>query len=151
MALEASDIPKTIRSLGWEPRAIDDRTWRVTLDTSVGIVRIVVRYAGAWLYLSIIPFFEPKSIEQWGGGKYPIGFLGRLLAVNRNLNMVKFALDDDGDVVLKSELPTENLQASELSAALVQLQKTTDQYRQPVREALLDAGRAAVNASANPT
>jgi hypothetical protein len=144
MAIAASDIPQILRDLKWEPRAIDDRTWRVTLDTSVGIVRIVVRHAGHWLYLSIIPFFEPKSIGEWGAGKYPIGFLGRLLAVNRNLNMVKFALDDDGDVVLKSELPTENLQAREVAAAVMQLQKTTDQYRQPVREALLEAGRAAV-------
>ncbi|MFO0562140.1 MAG: YbjN domain-containing protein [Polyangiales bacterium] len=143
MALDAKEIPGVLRGLKWEPRAIDDRTWRATLQTSVGVVRVVVRHAGAWLYLSIIPFFEPGTIDRWGAGTYPIGFLGRLLAVNRNLNMVKFALDDDGDVVLKSELPTENLQASEVAEAVSQLLKTAEQYRQPVRDALLEAGRAA--------
>lgn len=142
MALDAKEIPGVLRGLKWEPRAIDDRTWRATLQTSVGVVRVVVRHAGAWLYLSIIPFFEPGSIDRWGAGTYPIGFLGRLLAVNRNLNMVKFALDDDGDVVLKSELPTENLQPAEVGEVVSQLLKTAEQYRQPVRDALLEAGRA---------
>jgi hypothetical protein len=145
MPFEAKEIPGVLRSLKWEPRAIDERTWRTTLQTGVGIVRIVVRHAGSWLYLTVLPFFEPGSIESWGAGRYPIGFLGRLLAVNRNLNMVKFALDDDGDVVLKSELPTENLQPAELSTALVQLLKTCEQYRGPVRDALLEAGKAAAH------
>lgn len=142
MPLEAKEIPGVLRGLKWEPRAIDERTWRATLQTGVGVVRVVVRHAGAWLYLSIIPFFEPGTIDKWGAGSYPVGFLGRLLAVNRNLNMVKFALDDDGDVVLKSELPTENLQASEVAAAVSQLLKTAEQYRQPVRDALIEAGKA---------
>lgn len=106
-------------------------------------MRIVTRHAGAWLYMSVIPFFEPGSIDRWGAGKYPVGFLGRLLAVNRNLILVKFALDDDGDVVLRTELPTENLQHREVVAAAQQLLKTTEQYRSPVRDALLEAGKGA--------
>jgi hypothetical protein len=146
MALDVKEIPGILRGLKWEPRAIDDRTWRATLQTGVGVIRVVVRHAGPWLYLTVIPFFEPGTIEKWGAANYPTGFLGRLLAVNRNLNMVKFALDDDGDVILKSELPTENLQPREVAAAVTQLLKTTEQYREPVRSALIEAGRAAPSA-----
>jgi hypothetical protein len=143
MAFTVEEVPTVLRSLKWEPRSIDDRTWRCTLQIPVGQVRIVTRHAGAWLYMSVIPFFEPGSIDRWGAGKYPVGFLGRLLAVNRNLILVKFALDDDGDVVLRTELPTENLQHREVVAAAQQLLKTTEQYRSPVRDALLEAGKGA--------
>lgn len=141
-AIAESEVPTILAGLGWQPRVLGEKTWRCTLSTGVGIVRLVVRHAGAWLYLSILPFFEPDSIKPWGGGRYPAGFLGRLLAVNRNLTLVKFALDDDGDVVLRTELPTESLQRRELETAATLLVRTTEQYRVPVREALLEAGRA---------
>src|SRR5207237_784594 len=104
-------------------------------------IRLVVRHAGEWLYLSILPFFEKDSVKPWGAGKYPAGFLGRLLAVNRNLTLVKFALDDDGDVVLTTELPTESLQRSELETAATLLVQTTERYRGPVKDALFEAAR----------
>jgi len=54
---------------------------------------------------------------------------------------VKCALDDDGDVVLRTELPTESMQKSEVESAAVTLVRTAEQYRIPVRDALLDAAR----------
>ncbi|MDP3274064.1 MAG: YbjN domain-containing protein [Deltaproteobacteria bacterium] len=143
MAFEVTEVATVLQGLKWEPRALDERTWRCTLTTSVGTVKLVVRHAGAWLYVSVIPFFEAGSVKKWGRNKYPVGFLGRLLAVNRNLTMAKFALDDDGDIVLQSELPTESLTPALLANVAQLLLRTTEQYRAPVRDALLDAGRAA--------
>lgn len=120
-----------------------ERTWRCTLQGAVGTVRLVSRHAGEWLYLSILPFFDRESVKPWGAGKYPQGFLGRLLAVNRNLTLVKFALDDDGDVVLTTELPTESLDKGEVETAATLLVRTTEQYRSPVRDALFEAARLA--------
>lgn len=120
---------------------VGPRTYRCTIPSSVGSIKLVVRYAGEWLYLSVLPFFDPESIKPWGQGKFPLGFLGRLLAVNRNLTLVKFALDDDGDVVLRTELPTESLQRREVETAAMTMVRTTEQYRVPVRDALLDAGK----------
>ena len=139
-----AEVPNILTGLGWQPRALGERTWRCTIATpNVGTVRLVTRHAGAWLYLSILPFFEPDSIKPWGAGKFPAGFLGRLLAVNRNLTLAKFALDDDGDVVLRTELPTESLQKGEIETAATLLVRTTEQYRGPVRDALFDAARTA--------
>lgn len=140
-AIADKEVPEILAGLGWQPRVLGEKTWRCTLRSGVGTIRLVTRHAGEWLYLSILPFFEPDSVKPWGAGKYPTGFLGRLLAVNRNLTLVKFALDDDGDVVLKTELPTESLQRSEVETAATILVRTTEQYRVPVREALLEAAR----------
>lgn len=143
--LAPAAVPKILEAMGLEPRVLpDEKTWRCTLNQAMpnDTIRLVVRYGGAWLYLSIIPFFEPSSIRPWGQGKFPVGFLGRLLAVNRNLILVKFALDDDGDVVLRAELPTEALSESEVETAARMLIDTTAQYRDPVRRALQDAARA---------
>jgi hypothetical protein len=144
-----TDLLQILRGLGWEPRVLGDKTWRCTLQGQAGTIRLVARYAGAWVYLSILPFFDRDSVKPWGAGTYPAGFLGRLLAVNRNLALVKFALDDDGDVVLTTELPTESLQRGELETAARLLVQTTEQYRGPVREALFEAAHAAEQAPKN--
>lgn len=149
-AIAADEIPPILSARGWTPRGIDKRTWRCTVPTGAGNVRVVVRHAGSWLYLAVIPFLEADSVRPWGGGKYPSRFLGRILAVNSNLSMVKFALDEDGDLTLRVELPTESLQAREVDTALGLLATTTEQYREPIRAALLDAGRAAERASMLP-
>lgn len=138
----AEEIPKILRERGWTPRAVDDRTWRVTLNTAAGEARMVVRHAGAWLYLAVLPFLAPGSTELWGKGRYPQRFLGRILAVNHNLTLVKFALDEEGDLCLRAELPTESMQRREIETALSHMALTTEQYRVPIRDALLDAGRA---------
>ncbi len=149
-AIAADEIPPILSARGWTPRGIDKRTWRCTVGTNAGNVRVVVRHAGSWLYLAVIPFLEPESVKPWGAGRYPARFLGRILAVNSNLSMVKFALDDDGDLTLRVELPTESLQSREVDTALALLATTTEQYRAPIRDALLDAGRAAERVSMIP-
>lgn len=141
-----ADIPKVLSGLGWTPKSLGEKTWRCTIASpTAGTIKLVIRHAGAWMYLSILPFFDPDSIKPWGAGKFPAGFLGRLLAVNRNLTLVKFALDDDGDVVLRTEMPTESLQKGEVETAATSLVRTTEQYRGPVRDALLDAAKLAAN------
>ncbi len=145
-AIGAEEIPPILAARGWVPRTIDKRTWRCTVPTTAGNVRVVVRHAGSWLYLAVIPFLEPDTVKPWGSGRYPSRFLGRILAVNSNLSLVKFALDEDGDLTLRVELPTESLQSREVDTALTLLATTTEQYRAPIRDALLDAGRAAERA-----
>ena len=149
-AIGAEAIPPILSARGWVPRSIDAKTWRCTVPTGAGNVRVIVRHAGTWLYLAVIPFLEPESVKPWGAGKYPARFLGRILAVNSNLSMVKFALDEDGDLTLRVELPTESLSAREVDTALGLLATTTEQYRAPIRDALLDAGRAAERVSVLP-
>lgn len=146
--ISAEEIPRILTARGWNPRSLDARTWRCTVPSGAGPVRFVLRHAGTWLYVAVMPFLDPESVKPWGGGRYPARFLGRILAVNANLAMAKFALDDDGDLTLRVELPTESLQPREVETALSLMYTTTEQYRTPIRDALLDAGRAAESAAA---
>ena len=68
-AIAADEIPPILSARGWTPRGIDKRTWRCTVGTNAGNVRVVVRHAGSWLYLAVIPFLEPESVKPWGAGR----------------------------------------------------------------------------------
>ncbi len=148
--LGVEDIKVILDERAWSPRLLDAHTLRCTLDSEAGEIRLVVRHAGPWLYLAVLPFLDPVELKPWGAGKFPPRFLGRILAVNYNLTLVKFALDDDGDLTLRAELPTESLQRDEVEIALDLLVGVTQQYRIPVRDALLDAGRATERSSLLP-
>lgn len=149
-ALGVDDVKAILDERAWSPRQLDDHTLRCTLESDAGEIRLVVRHAGTWLYLAVLPFLESAGVKPWGSGKYPPRFLGRILAVNYNLTLVKFALDDDGDLTLRAELPTESLQRGEVEVALDLLVGVTQQYRMPVRDALMDAGRAVERPSLLP-
>jgi hypothetical protein len=135
--IAAEEIPSILTELGWQPKRQGDRTWRCGVSTSVGELTVVVRHAGTWLYFAVMPFLEPEAVRPWGAGLYPPRFLGRILAVNNNLVLVKFALDEDGDLALRVELPTESLQRREVETAAQLIVRTTEQYRGPIRDALL--------------
>lgn len=149
-AIGVEEIPRLLSNRGWNVRAIDKNTWRCRIPTAADDARLILRHAGAWLYLAVMPFLDPASIKPWGNGKFPPRFLGRILAVNSNLTLVKFALDEDGDLALRVELPTESLQLREFETALNLMIATTEQYRIPIRDALLDAGRASERPSSLP-
>lgn len=141
-ALGVQDVKAILDERAWSPRQLDEHTLRCTLESDAGEIRLVVRHAGPWIYLAVLPFLESAELKPWGSGKYPPRFLGRILAVNHNLTLVKFALDEEGDLCLRAELPTESLQRREIETALSHMALTTEQYRVPIRDALLDAGRA---------
>jgi len=56
------------------------------------------------------------------------------------MTQAKFAYDEDGDVTLTVELPTESLDAPELRAALSGLLAYTTRHRRILREAARTAG-----------
>ena len=149
-ALGVEDVKAILEERSWSPRPLDEHTLRCTLDSEAGEIRLVVRHAGPWMYFAVLPFLDPAGLKPWGSGKYPPRFLGRILAVNYNLTLVKFALDDEGDLTLRAELPTESMQRGEVEVALDLLVGVTQQYRIPVRDALLDAGRATERPSLLP-
>ena len=77
-----------------------------------------------WLLLSMLPML--------GRGAYRSDDLSRrLLAQNREMRLAKFALDKAGAVVLCAELPTESLDASEVTDAV---KRMTDYARRFLAE-----------------
>ena len=86
-----------------------------------------MQHSQNWVLLSILPVFQPDVL-------LPEDINRRLLSVNRDMRIAKFALDLDDEVVLCAELPTESLDYSELADAIERLVK----YHQHYREYLLN-------------
>ena len=114
------DVPtlrKWIEAVGYETTLEGPSTLRVHLRAEAApkpastLPPFLVQLSENWLLLSMLPMA--------GRGAYRAEDLGRrLLAQNREMRLCKFALDKAGAVVLCAELPTESLDASEVTAAV---------------------------------
>ena len=76
-----------------------------------------------WILLSMLPVLPPDA-------DLPVDLYRRLLSVNRDMRIAKFALGTEGSVVLCAELPTEALDRSELVDAVERMVKYFVHYRE---------------------
>jgi hypothetical protein len=99
---------------GWSyTRDEGSSDWTTGFRGDVANFRIFVKLTENWVYFTIIPFvIGPQDSERRARLHW------HLLRLNRDINMAKFALDEDDDVVLTVELPSENLDYSEFSDAI---------------------------------
>jgi hypothetical protein len=118
-ALGYEATPEGPATLRIHPRAAEGSSPR-----SSALPPFFVQLSENWVLLSVLPML--------GRGAYRAGDLGRrLLAANREMRLAKFALDKNGAVVLCAELPTESLDASEISDAV---QRMTEYARRFAEE-----------------
>lgn len=106
--------------MGWRLVPADAVTLRAHPPSSD--VPFFVRRSEHWLLLAIVPVL-PKDAPR------PPDLSRRLLAVNRDMRLAKFALDEEGDVLLAAELPTESLEAADLEDALARIVRYARHYR----------------------
>jgi Tir chaperone family protein CesT len=64
-----------------------------------------------WVLLSMLPLVSMGQLPQEE-------LYRRLIKANRDMRLVKFAIDKNGELVLCAELPTESLDYSELADAV---------------------------------
>jgi hypothetical protein len=86
-----------------------------------------------WVYFAITPFVTAPGDPECEHKLY-----GHLLRLCQQINMAKFAVDSDGDVLLTVELPRENLDYSEFEDALGALSYYADQTYELVRALATD-------------
>lgn len=122
-----------LESLGFpvEPNGV--RTYLHRRTTDEGGLDIYLRFSDAWMIASIVPFLATRGeggfeLHRW------------LLRENRDIPLGKFALDEDGDVVLTVELPTESLDPSEVERAMTALVEAAVSRRRILREASRPGG-----------
>ena len=121
--LSAKEIEAYLGRDGWPFERVDHNTWRSGFRGNNACFRFYIRLSDHWVFFTIVPFLvAPKSPEA------EQGLCRRLLELNRDMNMAKFALDDDQDVVLTVELPVENLVFSEFKDALDALSYYADKH-----------------------
>lgn len=114
MSVTPETIDGYFEQYGWhynrEPGSND---WTTGFRGDVASFRIFVRLTEKWIYFTIIPFVIAPQDPQCASRLH-----WHLLRLNREINMAKFCLDEDNDVVLTVELPCENLDYSEFSDAI---------------------------------
>ena len=116
-------VEELLNADGWPFERIDENTWRSGFRGDVNSFRFFVRLTENWIFFTIVPFVvAPKNQEC------ALQLYRHLLRLNREMNMAKFAIDDDADVVLTVELPTENLDESEFKDALDALSYYADRH-----------------------
>jgi hypothetical protein len=119
--IDLNTVSAWLRDLGWSYELEDESTLRVVAP-AIGPSQFFIRCAGNWLLLAIVGVLDPSA-------KRPGDLARRLLAVNRDMRIAKFAYDEDGDVTLTAELPTESLCAAELRDVLQRMPRYVDHYR----------------------
>jgi hypothetical protein len=126
--LDESTLSAHLDRLGWERTPHGEDTLRSIRQTDQGDVVVYLRLSQNWLIASVVPFLVT-------GGENSYDLARWLLRMNRDMAMTKFAYDDDGDVVLTVEVPTESLDYEEVQAALEGLVRSAVQHRGTLRAA----------------
>ena len=132
---------------GWHAEFDDQTTtWLTGFRGTGNNFNVMVHLTNDWLYFIISPFVNAPEDEVCA---HKLNFY--LLRLNHAINMAKFSIDADGDVVLTVELPTESLDYSEFSDGINALSYYADEHfkdvfnvaRDPAYEALLPDREAA--------
>lgn len=113
MAVTPEIIKGYFDQYGWSFEQLNESDFRTGFRGDISIFRILVRIAGDWIYFSISPFVVASQNSECERKLYK-----HLLKLNHEMNMAKFMVDEDGDVILTVELPNESLDYNEFSDAL---------------------------------
>ena len=113
MAISPETIVSYFEQYGWSYEKIGESDFRTGFRGDVSVFRITVRVTDDWVYFSISPFIVAPQDADCERKLYK-----HLLKLNHEINMAKFTIDDEGDVVLTVELPGKELDYSEFSDAL---------------------------------
>lgn len=119
MTLET--IRKWLRTFGWRYTPIDDTTIAIFRDKKRPFV-FLLRVTPNWLLLKIIPAVPVNAA-------HPIDIARRLLVVNRDIRLAKYAYEKDGVISMAAELPIESLQPSQLRVIIERMPRFIDHYR----------------------
>ena len=126
--LKPAALAEHLSAIGWKPARHDEKTLRCEHDTPEGEIVVFVRIDENWLIASVVPFLRTKGENSFELARW-------LLRMNRDMYQTKFAYDEDGDVVLTVELPTESIDPSEIQTALSDLLRHAVAHRKTLREA----------------
>jgi hypothetical protein len=123
MAVTAETIESYFKEYQWSYERLDDTHFLSGFDSEVtDTFPIFVTLTPSWIYFAIVPFVKAPQDPECERVLH-----GHLLRLCQEINMAKFSVDPDGDVILTVELPRENLDYSEFSDALGALSYYADQ------------------------
>lgn len=120
--IDVAKLQGWIEKLGYDTALEGPSMLRLEAREGERLPSFFVQCTENWVLLSILGLLTPNEFR-------PSGFNRRLLAANRDMRVAKYALDENGEVVLCAELPTESLDPSELADAVERMISLARQFR----------------------
>lgn len=112
---------------GWPVDVVSERTMRSRFRCGERIYPVLVHLDAEHVSFAVIPFAR-LPVDDSGDV-----MADRLLEINREMNMAKLSVDEDGDVVLSVEYPASDLDPSEVRDAIDVLSFYAEKYRGEVQ------------------
>ena len=132
MAVTAEEVGSFFDAYGWQYERRDSAVFRTGFSGESGHYDIWLKVTDAWVYFAINPYVPLPA-----GGEHGETTLQVLLKANHELNLAKFAVDDEGDVLLSVEMPSEDFGYVHFAEALTALAHYADDYRNRINDALV--------------
>lgn len=130
MAFSADDISGYFDQYGWKYERRESSVFRTGFVGETGHYDIWLKVTEAWVYFTINPYVTRPGK---GHGSFT---LTAMMRANHDLNLAKFAIDDDGDVCLAVELPVDGFCYPHFADALTALAHYADDWRGRIDEAM---------------
>jgi hypothetical protein len=124
------DISGYFERYGWRFEKRDTSLFRTGFVGDSGGYDIWVRVTEGWVCFTINPY-----VEKPAHGPHGAMVLSTLLRANHELNLAKFALDEDGDIALSVELPSAGFGYAQFSDGLTAIAHYADEQRASMLEA----------------
>src|SRR5262249_43914607 len=133
-AMNLEDVRAFLQKEGWPVDMVSDVTMRSRFRSGDRIFPLFVHvesggdaapsgdHEPAYATFAVIPFAKLPPDESGDV------LADRLLVLNREMNMAKFSVDEDGDVILSVEYPLPDLDPSEVRDAIDVLSYYTERY-----------------------
>lgn len=122
-------VQRQLDALRWPVITLSPTTWRSSFKGRSGAFPLVIQVDSGWCRLMVLPIVRLPADQQKADKLYL-----RLLALNGEMLLARFSLDEDGDVVLSVEFPIEDLDASEVRDCLDVLSVYADRHQTELRQ-----------------
>ncbi len=125
----ADRVREMLDASAWEYTVDEDDPNLFTLDFEPRVrqdLRVSIIAGDDWVYVSHIFGRNPSDNQA--------GIHRRLLEINWILNGCKFAVDEEGDIILLDEQLTDELDQAELETAVEAIAAASEEYYQELRD-----------------
>ncbi len=126
MPVTADTIESFFGQYDWGFEQVDENHFITGFKSESGLIETVtihVTLTPSWVYFAIAPLIDAPANPECERHLYK-----HLLRLCHVVNLAKFSVDSDGDVIMTVELPRENLSYSEFADALNALSYYADKY-----------------------
>ena len=122
--MDPNQISEYFSTYGWHYERTGPGLYRTGFEGDTGPYTIWIRVGEHWIYFTINPYLEKPEEGTHSPAVHKL-----LLESNHELNMAKFATDDEGDILVTVEFPREGFLYTHFADALTALSHYADVYR----------------------